>query len=533
MLLAASGIQFGDWVVVGVYFAGIVGMGTYFARRQRSTKEYFLGSRSMSSWVVGLSIIATLLSTISYLANPGEMIQNGPGLFLRVLSIPIAYVIVAYWVIPFFMRLPITSAYEYLEARFGSETRTLGATLFVMVRVLWMSVVVYTASGAMARMTGAPLWLVVLCVGIFTTFYAALGGIRAVIWTDVIQFLILLGGAVFAVVYVVGYMGLGNCISVAIENSKPLAPLWKWDATYRLTILGVIMHYVSWVVCTYSSDQVVIQRYLSTRDAQTARRSYLIACIGNFFLAVILAAVGFALLAFYVTRPGLLSGEMSGQLFTKADDVFPYFIAHQLPVGVTGLITAALFAAAMSSLDSGVNSVSTVITVDFFQRWSKTKRSDATSLRFAKVLGLGLGLTATFLALFVGNIEGNILVVTNKSTSCVVGPLFGLFALGMFTRRANQFGAIAGPTVGFVVGLVMTFSGQWFGEAYDISFMWLIISPVIVTLVAGYLLSFIQPAPTADRLRFTRWAVMTGSPPVLPTTRTEPSGSPAVDSSDE
>jgi len=396
-----------------------------------------------------------------------------------------------------------------------------------------MSVVVYTASGAMARMTGAPLWLVVLCVGIFTTFYAALGGIRAVIWTDVIQFLILLGGAVFAVVYVVGYMGLGNCISVAIENSKPLAPLWKWDATYRLTILGVIMHYVSWVVCTYSSDQVVIQRYLSTRDAQTARRSYLIACIGNFFLAVILAAVGFALLAFYVTRPGLLSGEMSGQLFTKADDVFPYFIAHQLPVGVTGLITAALFAAAMSSLDSGVNSVSTVITVDFFQRWSKTKRSDATSLRFAKVLGLGLGLTATFLALFVGNIEGNILVVTNKSTSCVVGPLFGLFALGMFTRRANQFGAIAGPTVGFVVGLVMTFSGQWFGEAYDISFMWLIISPVIVTLVAGYLLSFIQPAPTADRLRFTRWAVMTGSPPVLPTTRTEPSGSPAVDSSDE
>jgi len=519
MVLAASAITPVDWGVVAVYFAGIIGMGAYFARRQRTTKEYFLGSRTMPPWVVGLSIIATLLSTISYLANPGEMIQNGPGLFLKVLALPLSYVTVAYLVVPFFMRLPITSAYEFLEDRFGGETRTLGAILFIVIRILWMSVVVYTASGAMARMTGAPLWVVVLSVGIFTTFYAALGGIRAVIWTDVIQFLILLGGAVFAIIYVSWQMGLTNWISIAYEHSKPLAPIWNWDPTYRLTIIGITIHTFSWVVCTYSSDQVVIQRYLSTRDAHTARRSYLVACVGNFFLAILLSAVGFALLAFYVQSPDRLTGGMAGGLYDKADDVFPFFIAHQLPVGVTGLITAALFAAAMSSLDSGVNSVSTVITVDFYQRRRGKDASDMASLRFAKVLGLALGLTATVLALFVGNIEGNIVEVTNKSTSCVVGPLFGLFALGMFTRRANQFGAIAGPAVGFVVGLVMTFSGQWFGDRYNISFMWLIVSPVIVTLVAGYLASYLRPAPTARQLQFTRRAVMSGDPPTMSSSR--------------
>ncbi|MBN1346665.1 MAG: sodium/solute symporter [Phycisphaerae bacterium] len=533
MMLLASGVQALDWVIVGVYFVGVVGMGAYFARRQRSTKEYFLGSRSMSSWVVGLSIIATLLSTISYLANPGEMIQNGPGLFTRVLAIPIAYFIVAYWVIPFFMRLPITSAYEYLQERFGGETRTVGAVLFVLIRVIWMSVVVYTASGAMARMTGMRLELVIVCVGVFTTFYAAVGGIRAVIWTDVVQFIILLGGAVFAVGYIVWYMGLSECISVAVKTSKPLAPLWSWDPTTRLTLIGITMHYVSWVVCTYSADQVVIQRYLSTRDAQAARRSYLISCIGNIFLSTILAATGFALLAFYTQHPDLLGGSMSGQLSEQADDVFPYFIAHQLPVGVTGVITAALFAAAMSSLDSGVNSVSTVITVDFFQRWSRRQLSDETMLKFAKILGLALGLTATVLALFVDKIEGNILVITNKSTSCVVGPLFGLFALGMFTRRANQFGAIAGPAVGFVVGLIMTFSGQWFGPKYNISFMWLIITPTIITIASGYVLSLLRPAPTEKQLRFTRRAVMSGLPPVMEAGRAASGGFPVEETPDE
>jgi len=531
MILADSAIRPADWVVVIVYFTGIIGMGVYFARRQRTTKEYFLGSRSMPSWVVGLSIIATLLSTISYLANPGEMIQNGPGLFFKVLAVPFSYVAVAYWIIPFFMRLPITSAYEYLEVRFGGETRTLGAVLFVLVRVVWMSVVVYTASGAMARMTGAPLWTVILGVGVITAFYAAFGGIRAVIWTDVIQFLILLGGAVFAIGFVSWKMGFSNMASIAYQTSKPLAPLWSWDPGLRLTVFGVALHTFAWVVCTYSADQVVIQRYLSTRDGHAARRSYLISCIAGLFLTVILSAVGFALLAFYTQNSQLLSGEMFGKLFEEADDVFPFFIAHELPAGVTGLITAALFAAAMSSLDSGVNSLSTVITVDFYQRWRRRRISDIQSLRFAKTLALGLGLMATVLALFVDNIEGNILVITNKSTSCVVGPLFGLFALGMFTRRTNQLGAIAGPVVGFVVGLIMTFSGQWFGDRYDISFMWLIISPVIVTIVAGYLASFVRAAPTPDQLRFTRREVMSGAPPAFPIAQSamsEPSAFPVV-----
>lgn len=512
MMLAESAIRPADWIVVALYFLGTLGLGLYFALRQRSTSEYFLGSRAMPSWVVGLSMIATLLSTISYLAVPGEMIKYGLGWFLSLLNLPISYVIVAYIFIPFFMRLPITSAYEYLDSRFGGVTRLLGAVYFILIRISWMSVVVFTASGAMAAMTEAPLWIVILALGTFTTFYAAFGGIRAVIWTDVIQFIVLCAGAFLAVGYVTYEMGFASWFSVAAQHTELKAPVWSWDPTVRLTIIGVTLHALAWHVCTYSSDQVVIQRYLSTRDGPAARRSFLVCCIGDVVLMVVLGAVGFALLALYQQHGELLTGDFAGRLREKADDIFPYFIAHQLPVGLTGLIISALFAAAMSSLDSGVNSVSAVITVDFYQRWRGKGLSDQDSLRFAKFLGLGLGLTATVLALFVGNIKGNIVEITNKSTSCVVGPLFGLFAMGMFSRRINQSGAIFGGLVGFVVGLLVTFWGQWFDEGYDISFMWIMPSSIIVTIVVGYLVSLLRPRPTEQQLRFTRRAVMGQDP---------------------
>ncbi len=531
MILASGGIATADWVVVAVYFVGIIGMGVYFARRQRSTKEYFLGSRSMASWVVGLSMIATLLSTISYLAVPGEMIKYGPAYQLHLLALPLAFVIVGSLFIPFFMRLPITSAYEYLESRFGGETRTLGAVFFILIRIVWMSVVVYTASGAMAKMTGMPLWIVILGVGVFTTFYAAFGGIRAVIWTDVVQFIILFGGAVFAVGYVSIKMGFMSWITVAYENTRLDSPVMSFDPTTRLSVVGIIINTLAWFVCTYASDQVVVQRYLTTRDAPAAKRSFLVCVIGDVALAIVLGAVGFAMLAFYSHHAELLTGEFKNGLVEQADHIFPYFIANQLPVGLTGLIIAALFAAAMSSLDSGVNSVSAVITVDFYNRLRRGRATDHTSLTFAKVLGLVLGMTATGLAFLVDNIEGNIVEITNKSTSCVVGPLFGLFALGMFTRGCNQAGAIVGAVCGFVAGLLVTFSGQWFD--YNISFMWIIVSSVGVTVALGYPVSVLAPPPTGAQLAFTRQAVMSGPAPMPPTGGDSAGGFPLDEASDE
>ncbi|MBN1346666.1 MAG: sodium/solute symporter [Phycisphaerae bacterium] len=514
MPLATGGIQPFDWVVVGLYFVGVIGMGVYFARQQRSTNEYFLGSRSMASWVVGLSMIATLLSTITYLAIPGEMIKHGPAYLLHLLALAPIFFIVGYLFVPFFMRLPITSAYEYLEARFGSETRTLGALFFVLIRIIWMSVVVYTASGALAKMTELPLWIVIVSVGVFTTFYAAFGGIRAVIWTDVIQFIILFGGAVFTVGYVTWTMGgFSSWVRVAIENTRLDSPVWSSDPTTRLSVIGIIINTIAWFVCTYGSDQVVVQRYLSTRDAPAAKRSFLVCIIGDAALAIVLGAVGLALLAFFTQHGDLLTGEFKDGMVDQADHVFPYFIANQLPVGLTGLVIAALFAAAMSSLDSGVNSLSAVITVDFYNRFRRAKQSDATSLGFAKTLGLGLGLTATGLAFLVGNIEGNIVEITNKSTSCTVGPLFGLFALGMFSRRCNQMGALTGAVAGFIAGLLVTFSGQWFD--YNISFMWIIVTSVIVMAVVALVVSLFGPRPSASQIQFTRRSVMSGPPPVM------------------
>ncbi|MFH0796340.1 MAG: sodium/solute symporter [Candidatus Omnitrophota bacterium] len=496
--MATSGLHWLDWLIIGVYCLVMIGIGIFFSRKQETTEEYFLAGRSMNWFPIGISLVATLISTISYLAVPGEMIRYGPAFLLGYLPVPFAFIIISTIFIPFFVKLRITSAYEYLEKRFSGSVRTLGSSLFILIRLTWMGVVVYTASLAVAKMAGAPLVPTIFAVGFVATVYTSLGGIQADIFTDIIQFFILFGGALFAVLYVVIRLGgVSGWWGMILQEVHLDYPVVSFDPTTRLSVMGLFIFGFFWQMCTYGSDQIVLQRYLCTRNLKQARLSVATNYIADFFLTMVLALVGFSLLVLYQQHPQLLSADIAGGLKDKADLIFPHFIAFTMPTGLTGFVIAALLAAAMSSLDSGVNSISAVVTVDFYQRHShKVRNFDP--LSFAKKFSFIIGLIVTVWACFVNRIGGNIVEVTNKANGCLVGPLFGIFALGILIKRANSFGVVSGGLLGIITGVLVTYSGPFFNRA--ISFMWIIPFSSIVTFLVGWLLSFFKLPPSQAQI---------------------------------
>jgi len=495
-----------DYFTLGLYFAVMLLLGYYFSRRQRSTEEYFVAGRNMPSWAVGLSIFATLLSTISYLAVPGEMIKHGVGIIIGMACFPLVFLIAGYVFIPYFMRVRVTSAYEYLEKRFDLPTRLFAASLFTLIRVTWMGVIVFTASVALAKIIGLKpehTWAMALAVGVIAIVYTTMGGIRAVIWTDVVQFIILFGGVVFAVLYVAIDTGTGPLTWLHEASvgraEQPAQPLWDWSPFTRVTYIGMIISTFSWWMCTTNSDQVAIQRYFSTPSAAAARGSLAYALIGGFILQAFLALCGVALYSYYQAK-----------LPDTEDQVFPHFITHQLPRGLAGLVVAALFSAAMSSLDSGMNSVSTVVTVDFYRRLRNTGPNPRTELILAKVVTCIVGSLAVVLCVMLTRVDeekrGNITDLTNQVNTFIVGGLGGLFLIAMFLRRCSGPAAIGSTILGMGVGFVLAL-GHWvvdlgtdeLGNPLKFSWMWVIPCSAMVTFLAGAIISRLPESVSGRR----------------------------------
>ena len=265
------GIHAVDYLVVLIYLVGVLGAGWYFSRQQQQGEDYFVAGRKMPWFAVGLSIVATMLSTVTYLAAPGEVIRHGLALSIGWLALPLAFVIVNFLWIPFFMRLGVTSIYEYLERRFGLAARMIGALLFVFIlRLLWMATIVLTASRAVAQITHPSIgevlpieltleqWTltVLLSVGVLATVYTMLGGIKAVIWTDVAQFVVLFSGVVLTVTFIAWDTGTGpldwwRTVTDDSDGGHALPPLYSWDITERNTILFTVLNVVFWYSCTH------------------------------------------------------------------------------------------------------------------------------------------------------------------------------------------------------------------------------------------------------------------------------------------
>lgn len=483
-----------DWFVVVVYALALISIGLYYARRQTTTEEYFVASRSVAPFLAGISLYATMFSTLSYIGNPGEIIRNGPVvLAIGMAATPVFYFIVGYGVIPLLMKLPVTSAYELLEMRLGRGVRLLGSGLFVLTRLAWMALMLYTTSLVLVTVMGwNPAWAVPLSIvtGVLTTIYTLTGGLRAVVVSDVVQFFVLLLGAVLTLGFVtVTLDGVGEWWPEHWAPHWQAQPFFSLDPSVRATMVGTFIGAIIWWVCTSASDQMAIQRYLSTHDARTARRAFLHNCIGSVVVTGILGLVGLALLAFYQTHPDALPHHAS--LTHNADTLFPHYVSHFLPAGIPGLVMAGLLAAAMSSLSSGISSTITVISKDFVELfWRNAQRTDRDRLRTAHILAGIIGVLAIGGSQLAGVIPGNLIEVMGKSINLLLCPLFGLFFLALFVRFATPFGAIMGALYSFGAALLTAYWEPFTGGV-PVSFQWIAPIALVVSLSTSVLFSLL------------------------------------------
>ncbi|MFT4556184.1 MAG: SSS family solute:Na+ symporter, partial [Planctomycetaceae bacterium] len=529
MTLAESsgGLSTLDGVVLGLYLAAMLVMGYRIARKNTSTEDFFVGGRDLPAWAVGISLIASLLSTITYLGMPGEMFRTGIGFLTRQLGLPLVLLIVWYVWLPFFTRLRLTSAYEYLERRFDYRTRAIAAVFCICLLLGWIAVVVLTASSAMVEIANlrldwffssdsedADMHAMIVGIGLFSILYTTLGGLRAVVWTDVVQFFVLLGGAIFTIGTVAWTTGTGpsDWIAFSSQYKHEQVEWFDWDVGNRSTIFSIAIGMVFWTACTHGANQVALQRYFSVRDEAAARRSFLVNAMASVGLGILLAVVGVSLMYFVLgdhdhgtgmkeTRGSLLLDvehatpeemvDMKKKRTTAQDRVFPQFIRMYLPSGLRGLVIAALFAAAMSTIDSGANSISTIVTIDFIRPLRREALTTRGELKLARILTacMGLIVVATTIGLHHLSKGTNIIDLCQKGFNCFLGPLGGLFVLAMFSRKATPLTVIPAVLVGEAIGICASYSKVWFD--FNISPHYVVPTSWLATIVVSHVLSIL------------------------------------------
>ena len=457
-----QGLETIDYVAVVIYFLGVLSLGYYFSKRQRSVEEYFLAGRGMPWFVVGVSMYASLLSTIAYLSEPGEFIKNGPGVWGRQLHVPFTLTLALLVLIPFFMRRRLTSAYEYLEERYGLKTRLFASALFLIIRLSMMGMIVYTAALAMSKIANVPVIWVVLGVGFIAIAYTTLGGIRAVMWTDLVQFMILFGGLLFTIGYVFVDTGTGPITwyqdVMAVEREPQ--PFFRLDPYVRVSVLGMAIYAFFWWISTCGSDQLVVQRYLAAGSLKGARRSLLANQAADVCVGFLLGLGGMALYSYY-----------KAQLPGTPDEVFPHFIAHGLPRGLSGLVVAALFSTAMAALDSSMHGIATVLTVDFVGRLRQNPLSPTAQLTLARIFTVAAGIFAVLFCLYLNTIpegsRGNFFGMTTRIIAYVIGALGGIFIAAFLKLRTSGTMMVASGLLGLSVGFYLSL-GHWFQKHPDV-----------------------------------------------------------------
>lgn len=469
-----------NWVTLGAYLACMLGIGFYFSQKENSTEEYFLAGRRIPWWAAGLSIYGTQLSAITFMAIPVIVYATNWRLAVGSFMIFAIVPLVIKYYLPFFRRLNITTAYQYLELRFDMKVRFLGSVTFILLQLARMGIVVYLPSIAISSVTGIDLFYCIVIMGGFSTLYTVMGGIEAVIWTDVIQVIVLLGGALAALVIAINGIegGLGTVIQIGMEQGKFRLVDWPWDYT-QLSIWVAVIGFFFLNLISYTSDQVVIQRYLTVKNEKDAAKSLWTNGLITLPGILLFFGLGTVLYVYYLTNPEKIGA-------TGSEELLPYYIVAELPVGVAGIVIAGIFAASMSSLDSSMNSIATAYITDI-HRFLKPSWEDRENLRLAKIITGIMGLFGTVTAIWISVSEvGFIFDLFQKLLGMIGGSLAGVFVLAIFTQRANSLGAMVGVVSGalitFLVSQTTDLSGYLYGAI-----------GVLSCVAFGYIFSIIFP----------------------------------------
>ncbi len=479
-----------DWTIIVTYLSGMLGIGFYFWKRSRmgSTSEFFLGSREIPFWAAGISMFATNTSSISYLAVPAKAFDTDWQYLMSKIVTVIALMAVAFWVIPLFRRLNLVSVFSYLETRFHPAIRMMSSGLAILMHVGGrMGIVLFLPALALGTITGTNVILCIMVIGLCTIVYTALGGMKAVIWTDVFQVIVLMSGAIFAIAFIVHAIGFNQIYDTAMQFDKTKLVNVSFDFTTP-TIWGFIILYTFDTILTFPKDQVLMQRVLSTSSEKQASRSVW------FFAAILLPAgilfyiIGTTLFAYYRARPDRLDPLL------PIDAVFPSFIGTELPHGVTGIIIAGLFAAAMGTLSGTINSVATLLSVDFYEKLRRTPPTQKQAVRFAEYMTVLVGLVGVGIAIILSRLEiRSLLDLTIELFGLLGGSCGGAYTLGMFTTRANW----QGTAIGIVSAAVLTLIAWIFGLVHP--YFYLAIA-IVASIFIGYVASLFFPAPSAAQI---------------------------------
>lgn len=428
-----------DYSFLIAYFLGLVVLGVYFSKKEKTTQDYFLGGRQVPWWAVGLSIIGTGLSAATYISTPAKVYSTDWVYFLLRLSLPIVIIVQMYLLLPFFRRLFVTTTYEYLEMRFNILVRLFGSLTFIIVQLGRMGIVLYLPAIALSAATGLNVYFCILSMGLLCTVYTVLGGIEAVIWTDVLQVIVFYAGAF--IILIITVLSLDDGISQFIEICSTQNNFnWVnkgWDVRTSSLFVIILASFTSMVIPTASGDQVEVQRWLTTKDEKSARKALAIGAIISLPASFLFFYIGSAIFAYYHARPE----ELNPVLIT--DGIVPWFVVQNLPIGISGFIIAAIFSASMSSMDSSMNSLATSIVIDY--RRFKETITDHEGLKLARWLTIIFGVFGTAMAfIFTTTNIPSLIDLMSIYHGLFGGSLIGVFWLGMFTNRANGIGTCIG-----------------------------------------------------------------------------------------
>jgi SSS family transporter len=547
-------MRFLDWAIVVAYLAYVIWDGIRMTKHSGNVEGYFLANRSLPWWAVGLSVMATQLSAITLVGTTGQAYTDGMRFIQFYYGLPLAMVILCITVVPFFYRANVYTAYEYLERRFDSKTRSLTSFMFLISRGLGVGVIIAAPSVILSIVLGWSEVVTIFAIGLSTTFYTMVGGVQAVTWTDVKQMIIIFFGLFVCMFVIISqfppHVSLTDGLYLAGSLGKLQTVNTSFDLTEKYTIWSGVIAALFLFLSYFGCDQSQVQRFLTAKSVSEGRTSLLMSAFLKIPMQFMILLIGVLVFVFYqfatppmifnavetakveqtaqyqslqsnfntarekaalafvedrndITRQAYVSADAAfndarksgvdfiktstnNKSFNDVNYVFPAFVVANMPMGVIGLIIAAIFAAAMSSISAELNALATATTIDFYRRHFKKNATDGHYVAFGRFATLVWGIFACIVAIYATNL-GSLIEVVNKFGSFFYGSLLGVFVLAIVVKRARARGAF--------FGLMFGIASVWIASNYtNIEFLWFNVVGCMVTVIAGYLISLTVPA---------------------------------------
>lgn len=479
-----------DVIAIVIYLCSMALIGLYFAKKNKNTEEYFLGGRNFPGWAIGLSMVGTSISSVTFLAFPAAAFILDWRQVVPNLMLPLATVLAIMVFIPFFRKNKTASAFEYLETRYGPLVRLYGSIGFIITQLVRLATVLYLITIPISLLTGVNIIWIIILGGAFISFYTVAGGIEAVIWTDVVQTIILWFGGIFCLFFIFFKLpdGVSQMFSMAAADNKFSLGSMEWDwgsrTFYTMAITGIF----GWLGM-YATNQNVVQRYIAAKSEHEAKKATIISAVTCIPTWVFFFAIGTGIYVFFKVFPDPNIASM------QADQVFPYFILSKLPKFFAGVIVAAVLAAGMSSLDSSINSIATIIDVDILRRFTSKNKSEKFYFLVARISSIIVSIVMILGAMVFHFLPKESMMDLGMIISGVFGSgLIGLFMIGFFSTRVGYKASLIALAITIIFNIYLALNAVgWLPKSLklDIHAYWVLMLVNIVYAVIAYILSFV------------------------------------------